>query len=183
VTKVNRVISKGVAQRFGEAISRLQNPGDYVVVIRGVPRTIVMACPEGCGETLTVNLDRRSGPAWRKYERKGALTIFPSVWRESGCRAHFIVHNDHILWCDSYGYSEGSIDEASVAEVFKKLPQDSFISYELLAEDLQAIPWEVLWICRRLVRQGRALDNKNTFKRVGNDGGTLPIKGRLDILA
>jgi hypothetical protein len=71
-----------------------------VTVTRGAPRSIVILCPDGCGEVLTVNLDRRSGPAWRFFERRGTLTIYPSIWRDSGCRAHFIIWNSEILWCD-----------------------------------------------------------------------------------
>ena len=77
-------------------------PGDSVAVVRGRPRSFVMACPDGCGERLTINLDQRSGLAWRLYETSRGVTLFPSVWRDSGCRSHFIVWHDTILWCDWY---------------------------------------------------------------------------------
>jgi hypothetical protein len=70
-------------ERYSEAVTKLHSPGDYVLVVRGLPRTIVMVCPDGCGENITINLDRRTGKAWRKFEAGGKLTIYPSVWRDT----------------------------------------------------------------------------------------------------
>ena len=37
-------------------------PGDAAIVNRGRLRSIVGACPDGCGEHITVNLDDKGGP-------------------------------------------------------------------------------------------------------------------------
>src|SRR5580658_7577622 len=82
----------GTAAYHGEAAERLKTPGDCVIVGRGgVTRQLVMKCPDGCGEIVSVNLDRRSGPAWRLYDRGGTFSLFPSIDKPSGCQSHFIL--------------------------------------------------------------------------------------------
>ena len=81
-----RVSFKGKVEFRREADELTSMPGDSVIVERGRPRSFVIACPDGCGEHLTINLDDRSGPAWRWYETNRGITLFPSVWRDSGCR-------------------------------------------------------------------------------------------------
>jgi hypothetical protein len=78
----------------------LNEPGDAVLVRRGVLRSMVMSCPDGCGEVLTVNLDGRAGKAWRHYARGDDVSLFPSVWRDSGCESHYILWRSRIYWCD-----------------------------------------------------------------------------------
>ena len=145
----------------------LESPGDYAFVIRGVPRSIVMRCPDGCGDTITINLDRRSGSAWRSFARKSGLTIYPSVWRETGCRAHFIIWNDTLLWIGGGERAPWS-DDALIATVRNALPsaESEFRSFEDIAEELDAIPWEVLWACQYLERSGTAIssDRGRKFK-------------------
>jgi Family of unknown function (DUF6527) len=40
---------------------------------------------------LSINLDPRSGPTWRLYQRRGRWSLFPSIDKTSGCRRHFIL--------------------------------------------------------------------------------------------
>lgn len=176
-------MSKGVTERFSDAVSRLQNTGDYVTVVRGVPRSLVMRCPDGCGETITVNLDKRTGPAWRTYERSGGLTIYPSIWRESGCRAHFIVWRNKILWCGP-GERQNRPPSANVLieKVYRTLPAAAFAHYENVAEDLAEIPWDVYWTCKDLVTQGRAEEGKQgMFRQLPNN--TTPKTGGFSAIA
>jgi len=58
-----------------------------------------MLCPCGCGETIQLRFmgDRR--PRWSLESPSGRPTVFPSVWRQSGCRSHFFVRHGHIDWC------------------------------------------------------------------------------------
>ena len=179
----HQIFSKGSTSKFSEAIPKLHAPGDYVIVARGVPRSIVMACPDGCGEILPINLDRRVGKAWRTYESGQELTVYPSVWRDTGCRAHFIIWRNKILWADGSGYVEPVLDQSFLSSVLSRLSTESFMSFETIAEDINLIPWEVLWACNTLVRQGRAFEGKQGFFRRKNEaGGTLPPPGRIDIL-
>lgn len=147
----------GVVPRFSEAIARLREPGDYLVIVRGLPRAIIMSCPDGCGETLTINLDPRVGPAWRKYDKKGQLTVYPSIWRDSGCESHFIVWKNRILWCGpSEEDSVVDTDEFLLAKVMAMLSLKSYVHYEAIAEAVDANPWDTYWACKNLVRVGRA---------------------------
>lgn len=154
--KVNKLRFRGVVERYSNGIELLRHPGDCVIVERGVPRSVLIRCPDGCGDTISVNLDSRSGPAWRKYERKGKITLFPSVWKQDGCRAHFIVWNDEILWCGAYGAARGElISEDWIASVLASLPTEP-TDYRILAERLDAVPWDVYWACEELVRRLQA---------------------------
>src|SRR5258708_2177168 len=74
----------------------LKKPGDGVIVERGRPRWLILACPCGCGSQIPVNLDSRAGPAWRLYRRRSGVTVYPSVWRDSDCESHFIIAHNRI---------------------------------------------------------------------------------------
>ncbi|MGA8429308.1 MAG: DUF6527 family protein [Candidatus Sulfotelmatobacter sp.] len=121
-------------------------------------------CPCGCGEQLPINLDQRAGPAWRMYKgRNEAVTLYPSVWRESGCESHFIIWRNQI-WL--FGTNDDELEDSELADeslptreaVLDRLPKDALISFYDVAEALDAIPWDVLRICRRLVRAGAATE-------------------------
>ena len=147
---------RGMVEHRHEADERLQAPGEAVVVRRGVDRSLTMVCPDGCGETLTINLDRRSGPAWRFYIEEQAVSLFPSVWRHTGCCSHFIVWRSRIYWCD-WGEELQSMDEEFEARVFSSLGA-TLLPYAEIAIALKAVPWAVLCACRRLQRQGMAIE-------------------------
>lgn len=157
MTRAHHVRSCGVVERYSEAMARLKNAGDYALVTRGVPRSVVIACPDGCGETILVNLDRRSGLAWRRYDTAGKLSIYPSVWRDDGCRAHFIVFRDQILWCGSHDTKPITLDQSLNRKVFDALDPVRPRHFESIAESLGAIPWEVSWTCDGLVASGHAV--------------------------
>lgn len=161
---------RGQVERFSEAGPLLPAPGDYVFVVRGVTRAIVMRCPDQCGDLLTINLDDRAGPAWRSYRRSNRLTVYPSVWRKDGCRSHFILWDDRLLWCDWHDQPQWKDAELRRA-VLKALPapHENFRHYEAIAADINAIPWEVLWCCQTLVQSGQAsAEGKGTMYRARN---------------
>jgi len=144
-----------------EASNHLKSPGDAVLVTRGVPRLLLLVCPCGCGEQLPINLDDRAGPAWRLYHgRNESLTLYPSVWRESGCESHFIIWRDQILL---FGHNEDDFDDSSLGDeglptseaVLEQIPLGETISFFDVAEALNAVPWDVLRICRKLARAGK----------------------------
>ncbi|UPJ77044.1 DUF6527 family protein [Bradyrhizobium sp. 187] len=66
----------------------LKAAGDAVVVHRGTLRSVLMRCPDGCGETLVVNLDARAGKACKLDMRAGKAILYPSGWHDGGCRSH-----------------------------------------------------------------------------------------------
>lgn len=75
-----------------------QSQGTLVPVRRGRLRAIVFSCPCGCAELLVINLDRRTGKAWKLYARAGRVTLSPSVWRTTGCKSHFFVIANRVVW-------------------------------------------------------------------------------------
>jgi hypothetical protein len=148
-------------QRYSDAAVRLHDSGDCVVVERGgVRRQLVLQCPDGCGEVLSINLDPRSGPAWRLYHRRGHWSLFPSIDKSSGCLSHFILWRGRVLWCDGRG--DGAEPEIfadlgdRVMEVLRGRAAAGFVE---IAERLDEVPWDVLGVCRHLVRVG-LLDEK-----------------------
>jgi hypothetical protein len=160
-TRVNTIAFKGFASDRGEAGSSIRKPGDLVIIRRErLPRWAVLRCPSGCGDDVILNLDRRTGRAWSLYKGPGKLvSIYPSIWRDTGCGSHFIIWNNRVIWCD---YDETPLDSGEViadvgsTPILKILAENrGYISYVDIAARLDAIPWDVLVICQRLVRDRR----------------------------
>jgi hypothetical protein len=115
-------------------------------------------------------LDRRAGPAWGLYRsRDTGLSLFPSVWRESGCESHFIIWRNKIFL---FGENEEDLDTSQQGAgttlltnaVLEEL-STGLTPFSELADALDAVPWDVLVVCRRLVRMGLA--REGTGKRRG----------------
>lgn len=143
-----------------DGLAQLKKAGDTVMIVRGVPRMLLMRCPCGCGDDLNINLDRRAGPAWRHYLRQGTLTLYPSYWRDSHCGSHFILWNNEIYWCDWDDDSYWNHTTGIETRVWDSLTYD-WVSYEALADQLGEIPWDVLQACYSLARRGRAEQHKD----------------------
>jgi hypothetical protein len=157
----------GFVGKHSEAYGKLKRAGDAVVIVRGRPRWFIMRCPCGCDENLTVNLDAQAGPAWRLYTNdKSGITLYPSVWRDTGCGSHFIIWRSKVFLLGAYDSDEWlSADEDSklydaVRRALKEVPTD----YSDIAYDLDAIPWDVLICCRRLVRSGVAVEGSGKLR-------------------
>jgi len=157
----------GSVSSRGEASDHITLPGDAVVIERGRPRWLLLACPCGCGEKLPINLDPRAGPAWRIYRRqRSGVSLFPSVWRESGCKSHFVIWRNKIFL---FGIGDANMDDplqdaemdALRRAVYERLSERNIVSYTSIAESLDAVPWDVLNICRQLVRSGLAREGKD----------------------
>ena len=169
-----RLSFHGTVTSRSETSGMLHAAGDAVLVERGRPRVLILACPCGCGEELAINLDNQAGPAWRLYRRNRAVTIFPSVWRETGCESHFIVWKDQIYLFGAFHDDDGgyvdelpSDDEAVSHElVLDALSSSSLETFSSIADRLDALPWAVLAVCRRLVAEGAAIEGKG--KRRGH---------------
>jgi hypothetical protein len=59
-----------------------------------------MICPCGCGEVIELNLLKQARPCWSAQEHSdGTITLAPSVWRQKGCRSHFLLRQGRIDWC------------------------------------------------------------------------------------
>jgi hypothetical protein len=147
----------GIVARYAEAAASVVDPGNCAIVERGgINRQLVMRCPDGCGEILSINLDARSGPAWRLYRRRGVWSLFPSIDKTSGCLSHFILWNGRVLWCSGLDEDEGGdapteISADRILDTFRDGRSASFVE---IADELDEVPWDVLTACRRLAREG-----------------------------
>lgn len=78
-------------------------PSPFVVYIAGSGENVwaaSMVCPCGCEEIIELNLLKQVRPQWQVSEDPdGSVSIHPSVWRNSGCRSHFILRQGAIHWC------------------------------------------------------------------------------------
>ena len=81
-------------------------PSKTVVVVghKELPKWALMRCPCGCGEILILSLMKRFRNYWQ-YETDtwGRITLTPSVWKNDGCRSHFILKKGKVVWCKNYG--------------------------------------------------------------------------------
>lgn len=160
--RANSIAMKGEVTHRHMADEVVKAPGDAVLVRRGVLRSIVMACPDGCGEVLSVNLDGRAGKAWRYYDRGGDVSLFPSVWRDTGCESHFILWRSRIYWCD-WG-EELDIPMTEVIVQTRDALGAQLEPYTSIAERLDLVPWAVLSACGKLRREGVALEGKDKLR-------------------
>ena len=152
---------KGEGERRADCEALLASPGDAALIRRGPLRSLLIRCPDGCGETLVVNLDPRAGKAWRLRRTDGETSVYPSVWRDDGCGSHFVVWRDRILWCepeDADGNVEPEHDSTLDARVWAALRPDHLRHMADLALELDEVEWDVGRACRRLVASGRARD-------------------------
>ena len=156
----------GIVASHSDAVARVCEPGDVGVVKRGTLRSVVMRCPDACGETITLNLDPRTDKAWRLYQSPRGLTLFPSVWRDSGCQSHFILWNDVLYWMDVFDVDEKDVPEERLLEdrVWAILKPRALTDFVALADALEEIPWAVLDACRRLVKAKRAVAGVSSMK-------------------
>lgn len=78
----------------------------YFVSRERRPKWALFQCPCGCGEVVTLSLQRTHRPYWvvRKSRNRRA-NLLPSVWRDVGCMSHFWIHDGRVYWCDDSGSS------------------------------------------------------------------------------
>jgi hypothetical protein len=155
------------------ASAYLKRPGDAVIVERQGPRWLILACPCGCGAEVPVNLDRRAGPAWRIYESPKGTSIYPSVWRDTDCKSHFIIWRDNIHMIGArYGASwtdELNGDESELLlRVLATLSDHDQSAEEISDQIPNSEPWDVWRCCRKLCRLGKAMEDnqRGHFRRV-----------------
>jgi hypothetical protein len=82
-----------------DALPILATEDCLVIVKRGTPRLLLMRCPCGCGDNITLNLDPRAGRSWSVRETDGVVTLSPSIWRGSRCKSHFFLWDNAVYNC------------------------------------------------------------------------------------
>ncbi len=149
------------------ASALVRKAGDYVIVERGRPRWLILRCPSGCGDELSINLDRRAGPAWLMYRQRKVVTLFPSVVLQSGCRSHFVVWKNRVYWCDGWDVASEDLtrhddyDAHLESKIIATLQQSgSFVHFADIAEKVDALPWAVLVAAKRLARHGQLTEGQ-----------------------
>jgi hypothetical protein len=61
-------------------------------------------CPCGCGEVISLSLQKIHANYWRVYKSKNNRpSLSPSVWQSEGCCSHFILTDGRIYWCENTG--------------------------------------------------------------------------------
>ena len=161
---------KSIVESRGEVGSQLVAPGDTVLIIREQPRWMILKCPCGCDDEIPLNLDLRAGKAWRIYGvRDEQLTLFPSVWRDTGCLSHFIIWSGQILLFggkEHHPYRSPVHPDlpALVTRVHESWPQDGWVQVAEVADLLGEIPWDVLDACRYLVRAGALVEGRGQLR-------------------
>ncbi len=87
------------ARNQAEAARFVGRPGTIVIVGRASPKWCQFQCPCGCGDVVALNLRSEMGRHWRmEVGPTGAISLWPSVVRETGCRSHFVIHNGRFLF-------------------------------------------------------------------------------------
>jgi hypothetical protein len=124
-----------------------------------------MRCPDGCGETITLNLDPRTDKAWRVYQSPKGLTLFPSVWRDTGCKSHFVLWDDVLYWDNWFDLESDALEDKKLEDrVLKVLKSEALTGFVEVADALGEIPWTVLEACRRLVRAKKAQEGPGSLR-------------------
>lgn len=82
----------------------IENKQFVEVVYKNVPRWVLFRCPCGCGEMISLSLQKEHNPSWKlRTDALNHPTLWPSIWRNKGCMSHFWVKNGRIHWCADSG--------------------------------------------------------------------------------
>lgn len=82
------------------SLEALQSSVLHVVRANGKDRWAMLRCPCGCGEVLTLSLQDVHQPHWRLTQSNfGHPSLYPSVWRQTGCFSHFWIKDGQVQWC------------------------------------------------------------------------------------
>ena len=68
------------------------------------PWQAAFLCPCGCRAIIQLSLVAEDKPSWSALLHPDqTVTLFPSVWRKRGCKAHFFVRRGRIVWTHDSG--------------------------------------------------------------------------------
>jgi len=71
----------------------------YLVGERRYVWSVAMLCPCGCGDMIHLNALPEIRPRWSvRRHRDGAVSLHPSIWRNTGCRSHFSLRRGRAVW-------------------------------------------------------------------------------------
>ncbi|WP_367181999.1 DUF6527 family protein [Halothiobacillus sp.] len=76
----------------------------YFIESRSKPKWSLFKCPCGCGDVITITLQTVHQPHWHlTLTQFGRPTLSPSVWRDIGCKSHFVLSDGRVYWCNDTG--------------------------------------------------------------------------------
>ncbi|TAL64473.1 MAG: hypothetical protein EPN88_10905 [Bacteroidetes bacterium] len=71
----------------------------YVVGGPNYEKWAYLKCPCGCNDIIMLSLDNKQRPSWTiKQDKKGRVTISPSIRKLDGCKSHFMIKKGRLLW-------------------------------------------------------------------------------------
>lgn len=74
-----------------------------VVGRKGYCKWAYLNCPCGCNEILNLSLMKSHDPHWTiKIDSLARPTLYPSIWKNDGCKSHFWIKNGKISWCEDW---------------------------------------------------------------------------------
>ena len=70
----------------------------YVLGSQNKYWALAFLCPCDCGAVIQLNLLKRTYPKWEfTINQQMEITIYPSVWRKTGCKSHFIIKDSRLF--------------------------------------------------------------------------------------
>lgn len=71
----------------------------YIVGENNFYWVLVFKCPCGCSKIINLNLLKDASPNWKfTISEESLITIYPSIWRNTGCKSHFFITDGSIKW-------------------------------------------------------------------------------------
>ena len=80
-------------------------PGQFISVSHhGKLFWTVFRCPCGCGDVISLPMSPPHNPRWQlSTSSAGRPTLYPSVWRNKGCKSHFWLTDGRVYWSEGSG--------------------------------------------------------------------------------
>lgn len=57
-----------------------------------------LKCPCGCGHEIKLNILKDASPCWEIKIVEKSISIYPSIWRTTGCKSHFNIRSGKVEW-------------------------------------------------------------------------------------
>ncbi len=92
----------------------------YLIGERNSLNFLSMLCPCGCGANIRLSLIQEDSPSWSISINKDLISVYPSVWRNRGCRSHFFVRSGKIKWVRARTRTTGNYIVNIMAHKFRK---------------------------------------------------------------
>lgn len=92
-----------VVRGEGDSLPQQIERGTLVhMVDAGKSWSVGFYCPCGCGDVIELLLLPNLDPHWTlSVDTLGRPSLYPSVWRTTGCKSHFWLKNGRPVWANS----------------------------------------------------------------------------------